>query len=122
MKQLKKLNLILNVLAVLYPKTTNALRLIGIIYVLKKIVGILTTIYKKMLRPKRNLSKRYGPGSWALITGSSEGIGKSMAFEFAKLGFNIVLSARTEAKLETAKKELLAKFSFAKIIIILNWL
>ena len=80
MKQLQKLHIIINVLSALYPKTTNTLRLIGIIYVLKKIVTILKIIYKKMLRPKRNLSKRYGPKSWALITGSSEGIGKAMAF------------------------------------------
>ena len=71
MKQLKKLNIILNVLSVLYPKTSNTLKIIGAIYILKKIVSFLNSLYKNLLRPKKNLIKRYGAGSWALITGSS---------------------------------------------------
>ena len=71
MKQLKKLHIILNVLSALYPKTSNTLKIIGAIYILKKIVSLLCSIYKNLLRPSRNLAKRYGQGSWAFITGSS---------------------------------------------------
>ena len=78
MKQLKKLNIILNVLSALYPKTTNTLKLIGAIYILSKIVSLLNSLLKT-LRPNKNLLKRYGAKSWVFITGSSEGIGKAIA-------------------------------------------
>jgi len=41
-----------------------------------------------------------------LITGSSSGIGKETAIEFAKLGANIVLVARRKDKLEQVANEL----------------
>ena len=41
-----------------------------------------------------------------LITGASSGIGKSLAMEFAKLGYNLVLVARSEDKLKELKEDL----------------
>ncbi|KAI3342385.1 hypothetical protein F4824DRAFT_486088 [Ustulina deusta] len=49
-----------------------------------------------------------GQRAWALITGSSSGIGKCLAFELAGHGFNIVLHGRNPSKLETVRTELLA--------------
>ena len=49
---------------------------------------------------------RYGEDSWAVVTGSTDGIGKAAAKHLAKLGFNIVLISRTQAKLEAVAKEL----------------
>ena len=37
---------------------------------------------------------------WAIITGASAGIGKALAFEFAKGGFNLFLTARNEDSLK----------------------
>lgn len=50
-----------------------------------------------------------------LITGASSGIGKATAIEFAKLGANIVLVARTKEKLEKVADEL-KKFSVSTLI------
>ncbi len=55
-------------------------------------------------RPR--LAERYGSGSWALITGASDGLGKAFAQEFAAHGFNLVLVSRTQSKLDRLKAEL----------------
>jgi 17beta-estradiol 17-dehydrogenase / very-long-chain 3-oxoacyl-CoA reductase len=43
---------------------------------------------------------------WAIITGSSDGIGKQYAYELAKLNFNIVLHGRNATKLHHVRTEL----------------
>ncbi|KAF2216390.1 hypothetical protein CERZMDRAFT_33152 [Cercospora zeae-maydis SCOH1-5] len=61
----------------------------------------------------RNRLPRYlsttGP-SWALITGSSDGLGRAFAEELLSHGFNIILHGRNAAKLERVKAELLAQW------------
>jgi len=54
------------------------------------------------------LAERYGPGSWALITGASDGLGKSFARLLAHHGFNLVLVSRTQSKLDCLRDELQA--------------
>jgi len=44
--------------------------------------------------------KRYGP--WAVVTGASEGIGRSGVLELARQGYRIILVARSGAKLQAA--------------------
>lgn len=44
------------------------------------------------------------PG-WAIVTGASSGIGKALAFEFAKGGFHIFLTGRNETALEEVAAE-----------------
>ena len=48
---------------------------------------------------------RYGKDSWAVVTGSTDGIGKAAAMHLAKQGFHVVLISRTLAKLEAVAKE-----------------
>ena len=55
------------------------------------------------------LAQRYGAGSWALITGASDGLGKSFAQQLASHGFNLVLVARTQSKLDRLQAELQAQ-------------
>lgn len=45
-------------------------------------------------------------GRIALITGSSEGLGKAMALAFAKAGADVAICARREAPLEAAREEI----------------
>lgn len=43
----------------------------------------------------------FGPkGSWAVITGASDGIGKEFALQLAREGFNLLLVSRTQSKLD----------------------
>ncbi|XP_062603494.1 very-long-chain 3-oxoacyl-CoA reductase-like [Saccostrea cucullata] len=45
-------------------------------------------------------------GSWAVVTGSTDGIGKGYAKELAQRGMNIVLISRSEAKLQEVASEI----------------
>lgn len=47
---------------------------------------------------------------WAIITGASSGIGKALAFEFARNEFNIFLTARNETALREIADECERKF------------
>ncbi|PFH56344.1 hypothetical protein XA68_16696 [Ophiocordyceps unilateralis] len=56
--------------------------------------------------------RRYGmPGSWAVVTGASDGLGKEFANQLAAMGFNLVLVSRTQAKLDTLAAELEQKYT-----------
>jgi 17beta-estradiol 17-dehydrogenase / very-long-chain 3-oxoacyl-CoA reductase len=49
-------------------------------------------------------------GTWAVITGATDGIGFAYAKELAKRGLNIVLISRTQSKLDACKKEIETKY------------
>ena len=49
-------------------------------------------------------------GGWALVTGSSQGIGKGFARRLASEGFNLVMTARRPDILEASAKELSDEF------------
>ena len=48
----------------------------------------------------------HGEASWALVTGASDGIGKSLSNELAARGFNVVLHGRNETKLAHVREEI----------------
>jgi NADP-dependent 3-hydroxy acid dehydrogenase YdfG len=54
--------------------------------------------------PQSTLARRYGP--WAVVTGASEGIGRSFATAIAKSGLNVVLVARREGALRDLADQL----------------
>ena len=49
-------------------------------------------------------------GSWAVVTGATDGIGKGFAQQLAKQGLNLVLVSRSLDKLTTVAKEIEEKF------------
>ena len=53
---------------------------------------------------------KYGKGSWVIITGSTDGIGKGFAYSLAKQGFNIVSISRTPSKLSELSTDLTSKY------------
>lgn len=98
-----------------YPKLISLCSILGLYIVCSKVFKTLLFVYRNFLRRARNLSSRYGSKSWVFITGSSDGtvcsnigIGRAFAHSFARRGFNIILSARTESKLVKVEQELRA--------------
>ncbi|KAL1216408.1 Very-long-chain 3-oxoacyl-CoA reductase 1 [Cardamine amara subsp. amara] len=86
---------------------------IGSISIFKFIFTLLRSFYIYFLRPGKNLRKY---GSWALITGPTDGIGKAFAFELAQKGLNLVLVARNPDKLKDVSAAIRSKYSQIQIL------
>ena len=79
--------------------------LLGSFFLLRWLLRSLTTFYN-LYFDTRTTIYRYGPrGTWACVTGSTDGIGKAIALELAARGFNIVLISRTLSKLNSVASE-----------------
>lgn len=71
---------------------------------------ILRSIIKDYFDPLNKLDLKRKFGSWAVVTGSTDGIGKAYAKELAKRGINIVLIARSKEKLINCAQEIENEF------------
>jgi len=58
---------------------------------------------------RRSLAETYGPNTWVVITGASDGIGKGFSHVLPKYDFNVCLIGRNPSKLEDVRKSILAK-------------
>lgn len=93
----------------------DILALIGALYATKlflKVSYSCFNVIKVYVLPKlwytRDFKSKYG--SWAVVTGASEGIGKSYALELAKRKMNVVLISRSYSKLEKVAAEIMNKY------------
>ena len=50
-------------------------------------------------------------GKTALVTGSSKGIGKSIAYEFSKQGANVIITARNQNEINEIVKNIKTKYN-----------
>ncbi|SCU85029.1 LADA_0D05292g1_1 [Lachancea dasiensis] len=80
---------------------------IGVLKATTLVLCFTSLIADLFLLPRVNFGK-YGAkkGTYAVITGASDGIGKEYARQLAKRSFNLVLISRTLSKLDTLKSEL----------------
>ncbi|CAK9162418.1 unnamed protein product [Ilex paraguariensis] len=85
---------------------------LGFLSLLKRSLSLLKWVYVNFLRPPKNL-KKYG--SWALVTGPTDGIGKGFAFELARQGFSLVLVGRNPDKLKDVSDSIRAKYRSTQI-------
>ncbi len=71
------------------------------------------------VRPSRLHQYRHADsGSWALVTGASDGIGFGFVQELLAQGFNVLLHGRNRTKLEGLQSDLQKEFSDQKIDIV----
>ncbi|KAJ1254448.1 hypothetical protein BS78_10G124800 [Paspalum vaginatum] len=76
---------------------------IGALYVVANCFRVLRYLSLCLRQPK-DLRRRYG--SWAVITGPTSGLGRSMAVELARAGLNLVLVGRDRAKLQDVSEKI----------------
>jgi len=92
------------------PVAVNFLQVVGAAFLVLSAVKVGRWAWQYLWLPRRlqgrQLTERYGPGSWALITGASDGLGKAFAQELAQYGFNLLLVSRTQEKLSRLQAEL----------------
>jgi 17beta-estradiol 17-dehydrogenase / very-long-chain 3-oxoacyl-CoA reductase len=62
----------------------------------------------RMLVTKPDLDRLCGSGTWACVTGATDGIGRAYALELASQGMPVLLLSRTEGKLEATAAEVRA--------------
>jgi 17beta-estradiol 17-dehydrogenase / very-long-chain 3-oxoacyl-CoA reductase len=86
-------------------------KVIGFIYLIRAAITVLKHIRTAMVRLTPEWASKYGLGSWAVVTGCTEGIGKGFCYVLAPLRINLCLVSRNKAKLEALEAELKAKFS-----------
>lgn len=98
------------------PLFVLLLSFIGFITFLKNFIIFLKWIFITFLRTPKNLVQSYG--SWALITGSTDGIGKAFAFQLAQKGLNLILVARNLNKLQQVSSEIKTQNPNIKVKII----
>lgn len=77
---------------------------VGTLYILSFVFDFVHGIFARLIRPGKDVKKIYG--TWAVVTGGTDGIGYAMAEEFARKGMNVMLISRTLSKLTNCKDEL----------------
>ncbi|KAJ5273281.1 hypothetical protein N7478_008406 [Penicillium angulare] len=75
-----------------------------------KIWSFLRVILSLFVLPGKPLHSFGPPGSWAIVTGASDGLGKEFALQLARAKFNIVLVSRTESKLIALGEEITRQY------------
>ena len=82
----------------------------ALVYLLAKfLLGIGSLILKRFLVSPINIKQKYS-GKWALVTGSTDGIGQAYAFALAKCNLNIILVSRTQSKLDLTASKIVERY------------
>eukprot|EP00252_Welwitschia_mirabilis_P017254 TRINITY_DN38247_c0_g1_i1.p1 TRINITY_DN38247_c0_g1~~TRINITY_DN38247_c0_g1_i1.p1 ORF type:complete len:326 (-),score=40.06 TRINITY_DN38247_c0_g1_i1:308-1285(-) len=80
---------------------------LGVLILISRIAVFIKWIWVTFLRPEKDLRKY---GSWAIVTGPTDGIGKGFVFELARRKMNLVLVGRNPTKLNELADELQDRF------------
>lgn len=84
----------------------------ALFHVCKAFLVLAQGFWASFLRPAKDL-KDYG--SWAIVTGPTDGIGKQLAFLLAQRGLNLVLVGRSPSKLSSVSDDILELHSSIEV-------
>lgn len=63
-------------------------------------IEVLSLVVVLLILRKYMLEYKFKAGTWAVVTGASDGIGKQFAIQLAKKGLNVLLLARSSVKMD----------------------
>lgn len=70
---------------------------------------------------RKNIQKYKTKDTWAIVTGSSDGLGKCFVNELAKAGYNVLLISRNADKLKTVSEEIAIKYKVKTKVIAIDF-
>ncbi|KAH9979801.1 3-ketoacyl-CoA reductase [Russula compacta] len=90
------------------PHLRFGLQVLGFLSTLAAVSRVLSFTFDTFLRTGASLRK-FGAkkGAWAVVTGASDGIGREFAIQLARAGFNVLLAARNQAKLDAVVDDII---------------
>lgn len=77
---------------------------LGLLRVIYELYNFL--VYTFLAKKRSDLLSTYGEGSYAVVTGSTDGIGLGYAKALAEAGFNLVCISRNAEKLKEKEREI----------------
>ncbi|WVZ86177.1 hypothetical protein U9M48_033007 [Paspalum notatum var. saurae] len=80
---------------------------VGLLVTARTAARLALWLYAAFLRPAKPLRRRYG--TWALVTGATDGIGRALAFRLAAADLGVVLVGRSPDKLAAVSAEVEAR-------------
>ncbi|KAI8931264.1 hypothetical protein NX059_011611 [Plenodomus lindquistii] len=84
--------------------------LVGIASFAAPVISTIRVLLSLFVLPGKSLTT-FGPrGTYALITGASDGIGKEFALSLAAKGYNLILVSRTQSKLDSLSSDISEKY------------
>jgi 17beta-estradiol 17-dehydrogenase / very-long-chain 3-oxoacyl-CoA reductase len=95
------------------PAWFTLLVALGLLVSVRSAATFLAWLHRAFLRPGRDLAVRYG--TWAVVTGATDGIGRAVALELARRGLHLVLVGRSPDKLARVGKEVAAAAPSCKV-------
>jgi len=93
-----------------YPLITVSLATLGALSLTNFFLSVSRVLFQTFVLQGISLKKYGAKGSWAVVTGATDGIGKEFANQLAKAGFNVLLVSRNPEKLDAASSEIEAKY------------
>ncbi|GAB1610918.1 inactive hydroxysteroid dehydrogenase-like protein 1 [Argonauta hians] len=103
----------------------DALAVIGVYYSAKKVLDFTYTILRAcnshILSKIQHTDFKKLYGKWAVVTGSSEGIGKAYAHELASRGMNLILVSKGETLLKRTAESIEQQFGVEVIPIVVDF-
>ncbi|KAJ3569603.1 hypothetical protein NP233_g4951 [Leucocoprinus birnbaumii] len=93
------------------PYVSYTLLALGTLSVIRVLYQTLVVLLQTFVLPGKSLSK-FGSkkGAWAVVTGSTDGIGKEFALQLGKAGYNVLLVARNVELLKATAEEIESKY------------
>ncbi|XP_034230902.1 very-long-chain 3-oxoacyl-CoA reductase [Thrips palmi] len=95
----------------------TVLEKVGIVFIVVVAVQLvrrlLQLLYDHVIAPALHMNVDFTKfkGTWAVVTGATDGLGKAYAEAMARRGLDVVLISRTKAKLDTVAADIAAQYN-----------